>query len=419
MVVVALVVAAALGYAFLPQPVEVDLAAVERGPMRVTVDEEGRTRVRERFTVSAPISGRLGRIALHAGDAVEAGVTVLSTIEPTNPVLLDVRSRAEAEAKVSAARASLNRAEAVLARARTSLEFAQRHRERIRKAGEGSAATREELDSAEVAELVASRELDAADFGRIVAQFELEQAQAALVSATAEQGSEARTAGFEIRSPITGRVLRILQESAAVVTPGTPLIELGDPGDLEIVVDVLSTDAVRVVPGAPVAIERWGGDEPLPGIVRRVEPSGFTKISALGVEEQRVNIIVDFAWRVPGSSGGSSTSRSSLLDEGATTRDLERAASSLGDGYRIEARISIWDEPDVVKVPASALFRRGSEWCVFAVAGDRAALREVRIGRQNDREAQVIDGLAPGETVIIHPGDRVRDGGRVSRRSNA
>lgn len=402
MAVVLLAVAAGLVWAFLPKPVAVDVAAVDRGMLRVTVDQEGKTRVRERYVVSAPLAGKLQRISLKAGDAVAARETLLAQIEPVEPQLLDVRARAEAEARVRAMEASVARAEAMRERAQTSLEWALAEVNRLRVASEQDAVTPRELDQARTAQRTAERELQAADLGRQVAAFELEQARAALMrtmpAGTTQPATEPESGPFAIRSPISGRVLRVIQESAAVVQAGEPLLEIGDPNDLEMVIDVLSTDAVRIVPGASVIIERWGGPRDLAGKVRLIEPSGFTKISALGVEEQRVNVIADF-----------------------DAPPAER--SGLGDAFRVEARIVIWEEPNVVKAPMSALFRgagrggvasdQAGDWLAYVVKGDRASLRAVRLGRQNGLEAQVLEGLEAGEQVILHPSDRIADGVRV------
>jgi HlyD family secretion protein len=325
--------------------------------MRVTVDEEGKTRVMERYLVSAPLSGRLRRIDLEPGDPVRAGQTVLASIDPADPALLDVRSRAEGEARVQAAEAARRLASA-------------------------------DLEKAKVAELQAAsarQSVEAAASALQVAEFELEMARAALLHT--QQAGASRS--FIVRSPIDGAVLRVFQESGGVVAAGTPLLEVADPRRLEIIVDLLSADAVKVQPGIEVVVENWGGEKALRARVRRVEPSGFTKVSALGVEEQRVNVVIDLV-DPPGTWG------------------------SLGDGYRVETRIVIWEKEDAIKVPASAVFSRGEGFSVFVVSGGRARLRPVQIGKRNGLEAEAVDGLLENETVVLHPSDKVADGVKVA-----
>ena len=298
-VLIAAIVVVGLGYAFWPQPADVDLATVERGPLQVTVDEDGKTRIREKYVVSAPLAGRLLRINMEAGDAVEAGKTLLATIEPRDPELLDARTIAQSEARVKGAEASLKKMEPVMEQVRAAQAYDEAELARARQAG--GAVTKSELENLEYKYRQSSEELRSTRIQQEIAQFELEQAQAALMRTRPRDsdGTDGEANGnggwtFTIYSPINGRVLRVLQESAAVVTAGTPLLELGDPRDLEAEVDVLSRDAVKIRPGARVLLEHWGGDHVLQGRVRLVEPSGFTKISTLGVEEQRVNVIVDF-----------------------------------------------------------------------------------------------------------------------------
>jgi HlyD family secretion protein len=382
---IAALIVGAIALAFVPKPLAVEVAEVTRGPMRVTVDEDGRTRIRERYTVSAPINGRLSRIALDPGDAVRAGDTAIAAIEPVDPTLLDPRERAQAEARVRAAEAALRRAEPVLAAATAELEFAQSQLKLRQQAGAMNATSQQELDVAMHRANTAMAEMRAAEFARDIAKFELETAQAALITTQPNGASGAR---FEVKSPISGVVLRVLQESEGVVMPGTPLVEVGDPRDLEVEVDVLSRDGARISPGAPVLLEHWGGDQPLEAVVRLVEPAAFTKISALGVEEQRVNVIIDFPEGKP-------------------------PPPNLGDAFRVEARIAVWQEQDVVQVPLGALFRQGERWAVYTLENGRAALKPVEIGHRAETSAQVLSGIDPGEAVIVHPGDKVRDGARV------
>jgi HlyD family secretion protein len=432
-VLIAAIVIGGLGYAFLPQPIEVDLVEVARGTVRVTVDQEGKTRIHDKYVVSAPLAGRILRITMRAGDQVEAGKTLLTTIEPRDPELLDTRSIAQAEARVKAAEATLRQAEPALESARAGQTFAEAEVTRMRKAFEGKGVTQSEVESAEMLNRQRSEELRSARVAEEIARFELEQARAALmlsrprpediqdkeranttgnlrkrdsnVELTGNGGTQGRPRlpevdgakkpsewNFPIYSPIDGRVLRVLQESAAVVTPGTPLIEVGDPaGDLEVEIDVLSRDAVKIHPGDAVLLEHWGGEAPLRGRVRVVEPSGFTKISTLGVEEQRVWVIVDFV---------------DPLDKRPT----------LGDAYRVEARIIIDEARDVLKVPTSALFRVGPDPAVFKVTNRVAHQTIVKTGRQNGLEAEILEGLKEGDTVVLHPSDQVQDGTKIKQR---
>lgn len=383
-----IVLAGVLAWAFRPQPITVDLGRAERGPMEVTVDEEGRTRIKDRYVIAAPVAGRLQRVALKPGAAVERAQTVITAIEPSE---LDPRARAQAEARISAAEAARDRAAQMLNRARSAHAYAQTELVRARQLFEGRSASRQELDAAEQSETIKAAELRSAEFEARVADYELEQAKAALMGTTSNGSADRPGERFEITSPITGYVLRVFQESSTVVSAGERIIEVGDPTDLEIEIEVLSTDAVKIKPGARVSIEHWGGDAPLAARVRLVEPAGFTKISALGVEEQRVWVVADFV-------------------------DPPEQRRTIGDAFRVEARIVVWESSDVLKVPASALFRESQDWAVFTVVDKRAARRLVQIGRRNSREAEVLGGLSAGETVVVHPSDAVREGMRVRSR---
>jgi HlyD family secretion protein len=338
--------------------------------------------------ISAPLAGNLRRMELHAGDAVTRGETLVVAIEPQDPDLLDAREIAEREAKVKSAEATLRLAETTREKAKAGLDFAEAELGRIQQLVQSKASSPHELDDAMLLFRTRSEEYRGAAFSEQIAQFELDLARAALLRARPSEENAPDHWDVEIRSPISGRVLRVFQESAAMVAAGTPLIELGDPSDLELEIDVLSRDAVRIRPGAKVRVEDWGGDAPLLGVVRVVEPSGFTKVSALGVEEQRVNVIVD-------------------LKEPPTRR------TALGDAYRVEARIVVWEGDDVLKVPSSALFRHGQQWAVFRLIKWRASLQTVEIGRQGSLEAEVLHGLREGDQVIIYPSDKVRDGAAV------
>jgi HlyD family secretion protein len=396
---------ALLAWGFLPTPVEVDLGRVSRGALAVTVDHEGKTRVRHRYVVSSPLAGRLLRIGLHgdnqpeadktlhAGDRVEANKTLLAVIEPADPTLLDVREHSQALARRDAAAAARKKAASDLERAGSLHNQAKRALERDERSYQRQGISQEDLEKAHFGEQAAAAALRSAEFAEQVTEFEYKQAEAALVHTQMPSPGEAAPAPirFEILAPISGVVLHVYQESATVVTPGFRLVELGDSTDLECEVDVLSSDAVRVREHQRVIVEHWGGERPLQGQVRVREPSGFTKVSALGVEEQRVNIIIDLT-------------------------DPPSARPTLGDGYRIEARIVIWEAADVVKVPAGALFRRGGAWAVFRVEDGHVAARTVKIGHDNGLEAEVLGGLTEGDRIVLHPSDRVTDGVAVRER---
>lgn len=373
-VLAALVVAGLLLYAFLPARVEVDTARVQRGSLVVTVDREGKTRVREAYVVSAPLAGRVQRIELHPGDRVERGKTVVAVIEPGDPSLLDPRARAEAEARVRAAEES---------RKLAGINLEQARAEAQRRTGVGGIVSEEELDRARHKERAAA-------FSLSIAEYELELARAAF-QRTQPRSPDDGINRLEMRSPITGLVLEVRQESARTIPVGTEILKVGDMTDLECVIDVLSTDAVKVAQGAKVYLERWGGERPLLGRVRLVEPGAFMKVSALGVEEQRVNVLVDFT-------------------------EPREQWEALGDGFRVEARIVVWEGDGVLKAPAGAFFRQGDAWAVFCEVNGRARQRLVRPGRSNGLETQVLDGLQEGDTVILHPSDRIKEGVAVASR---
>jgi len=383
----AIVVLAGGFYGLKPKPVEVDTSIAQFGTLMVSVDEEGKTRIRERYSVSSPLVGRLRRITLDAGDPVKAQETALAVIEPTNPDLLDSRALAEAEARVRAAQAAMRQSGATLESARAATDFSENELARIANAFNQGAANKHELDSAQTAQRTAIENHRAAEYGQEITQYELEVAQSALLYAKGESdlSEQARMA---LTSPIDGVVLRVLQESVAVVNPGTPLIEIGDPLDLEIVIDVLSTDAVGIRPGQRIIIEHWGGNTPLQARVRLVEPSAFTKISALGIEEQRVNVIADFV-----------------------TPETDR--STLGDGFRVEASIIVWEEPGILYVPTSAIFRTGERWTLFRIDENQARLTDIEIGKQNGTSTQVLSGLTENDQVVLHPSDQIIDGVQI------
>lgn len=386
----ALGLVAAFVLALRPSPLVVDLEKVARGPLRVTLDEEGETRVRERFVVSAPAAGRVLRIEMEPGVPVRAGVTVLATIRPNTPDLLDPRSRAGQEARVRGAESALGRARADRERVRAEVRFAEADFARAEKLGAQGIVSKESVEVSQLALERSRAGLTAADFAVQTAAHDLEAARASLL----EAGAEPAGGVLEVRSPVDGVVLRRLRESEAVVAPGEALVEVGDPRDLEIVADLLSTDAAQVRPGQPVEIEQWGGGTVLAGRVRRIEPSGFTKVSALGVEEQRVNVIVDLA-------------------------DPPARWAGLGDGFRVEVRVVLWERPDVLQVPASSLFRDEKGWAVYAVRDGRVERRRVEVGRQNGLRAAIVSGLEAGETVVLHPSTDVHGGIEVQPRADS
>ena len=384
----------ALGVAFWlfrPAPITVDVASARRGALRVTIDEEGETRVRQRYTVAAPTTGRLLRIEVDEGQSVAAG-EVLARIEPAP---LDPRDLATARARLEAAGATQRAADAGLRRAQAALTQSKRDASRAEQLHRAGTLSTDAREKAKLAETSAAQEAEAARFAADAAAHDVEAARAALLATSAPNPPVPVAPGGDCGSgrpcvlasaPVAGQVLRVFEESERIVVAGTPLVEIGDPASLEVVVDILSTDAVRVSPGARFLVEDWGGEGTLEGRVRQIEPSAFTKISALGVEEQRVNVIADLGAPEP----------------------------RLGDRFRVEARIVVWESGDVLQIPASALFRHGSAWAVFAVERGAARLREVKVGHQAAFDAEIEQGLGPGETVILHPSDRVHHGARVA-----
>lgn len=361
---------------FRPQPIAVETALVTDGTLRSTVNEEGKTRIRNRYVVSAPVAGRLRRIEFKAGAEIQAGKTVLAVIEPLAAMPLDARSKAVAEARRDTATAQREKA----AKAH---EFSRGELARYQKLYEDKAISIQELEPVRWRESAAARDLAAADSVLKEANAEL-----ADFSATGEGGSRVAAAPVEVCAPAGTRVLRVFEESAQAVMAGAPLVEVGDPGDLEAVVEVLSRDGAGIAVGARVELEQWGGEKPLEGRVRLVEPAAFTKVSALGVEEQRVNVVADLV-----------------------TPPSERV--NLGDQFRVEARIVVWEASNVLKAPSGALFRRGKEWAAFVVEKGRAFEKAVKTGRSSGTEVQVLGGLSKGELLVLYPGDRIHEGTRV------
>lgn len=369
--------------------VPVDVGQVTEGPLSVTIDDLGETRVRDLYTVSAPVTGQLQRVPLKPGDQVTPHSTVLARIEPVEPGPLDARSYAEAQANIRSLGAQLTAARSRIAEAAAEYSLAERELARSAELAQRGFVSKSALDRARASRDRGRAAVAAARQSAEATSESLEAAKASLlVAGTSAKGRGAVT----VTSPVPGFVLRVPQESERVVVSGTPLVEVGDPDNLEIVTDLLSTDAVKVRPGAPVSIENWGGERPLNGTVRLVEPFGFTKISALGVEEQRVNVVIDFA-------------------------EPRAAWRQLGHGYRATVKIAVWSAPKLLRVPISSLFRTGGEWSVFIVDGEgRARLRTLQIGRMNDEAAQVMSGLRVGDSVILHPSDKIADGVRVKQR---
>ncbi len=389
---IAATVVAALVYALRPQPIGVDVATVTTGPMAVLVEEEGRTRVRQVYAVSAPIIGRIMRPALDVGDKVVKGETVVAVIQPTDPPFLDLRSRHEIEAQINAAAAAVELAAAELRQAEGEVEFAETDLTRNERLARSGTVPERTLQKAQL-DAVTRR----AAVSRAKAQVELRRRQldserARLIGpeVPADHPEPSANCCVSVKAPASGRILKRLHESEKVVTPGTTLLEIGDTADIEIVVELLSTDAVKVQPGAAVAVSGWGGNRILPARVRRIEPGGFTKVSALGIDEQRVRAILDF-------------------DAVDTT--------ALGHDYRVYAAITTWRAENALRVPLSALFRQGKDWAVFVAKNGRAVRTKVEIDHRNAEMAEVVRGLAPGDRVILHPSDRITDRTRVAPRA--
>lgn len=388
---IALALIAAIGYGFMPRPVPVELVAARKGDLAVTVEEEGKTRVRERYVVAAPVAGQARRITLKVGDAVAAG-QVVAFIEPARSPSLDPRSRAQARARVESAQSSLLAARENARAAAAEARLAEQELARAESLGKASFVSQAAVDQARSRLQASQANRQAADYAIQVAQHEVAVARAALTEADAPATRAGRSPEIlAITAPVAGRVLAVPHESEGVVQAGQSLVEIGHPGTLEVMVEVLSTSAVKIGVGSKVLLDRWGGGRTLQGRVRVVEPAGFTKVSALGVEEQRVRVLVDIV--SPGEEW-----------------------KSLGDGYRVEAAFVLWEGSDLLLAPASALFRRGDGWAVFVAEAGRARLRDVKVGERNGLEAQVLDGLKAGEEVIAHPDEKIAEGTRVVAR---
>jgi HlyD family secretion protein len=371
-----------------PAPLTVETAIVKYGPLTVSVLEEGKTRIRHRYVISPPVNGYLRRVALRAGAPIEEGKTVLAIIQAGPSRFLDPRTRIEAEMREKAAVAVSMQRQAAVERARAVLDLAKKDFIRTDELLKKNTIPVQEWDAAENRVAVLERELNSAEFALRAAEFEVAQARAALEHSVSSESSGDDF--FEIVAPVDGYVLNVYEESARVITAGTPIMEIGDTQNLEAEIELLSDDAVAVVPGAEVSIEQWGGDAPLRGKVTLVERGGFTKISALGVEEQRVKVRVDFL-------------------------EFPPQGKELGDRFRVEARIVTWHGEKILQIPTGALFRLGNDWTTFVVEGGKAHLRRVEIDHNNGIEAEVISGLMPQETVIVYPPDNLADGDSVAK----
>lgn len=382
----ALAVGVGLFLGFRPQPLEVDVGQARRAPLRATLEQEGRTRVLDRYVVTAPVSGYARRLQLEAGQVVARGAT-LAELEPARSDALDPRRRAEALARVAGAEAAVSATEQRAKAATSAAELAQAELQRVRALREQGHLSVAAQDRAASEAQRATAEQRAAQYAVAGARHELEAARSLL--RYPERGGAADL--VTLRAPVAGKVLRIVHKSEGMVASGQPLLEIGDPAALEVEVDLLSADAVRIRPGMRVVFERWGGTGALEGVVRVIEPAGFTKVSALGVEEQRVWVIVRFS--------------------SPTTQ-----WQGLGDGYRVEASFILWEGQDVLQIPASALFREGDGWAVYAVEQGRAVKRLVQLGQRNGLSAEIRTGIQAGDKVINHPDDRVREGVRVVAR---
>jgi HlyD family secretion protein len=359
-----------------PRPMPVETAKAVIGPLLATVNEEGKTRIKQRFTMTAPVSGLLRRIPFKAGAEVVSNQTVVAVIDPLPPALLDARTRAMAEAQRDVAAAHL-------ARAREAHRFAVSELRRVEKLFSERTVSEQEFENVQWREVMAARELAAAE-----GSLRQSEAELAEFNVASGDGASRSRAPVELKAPASGRILRLFEESARVVESGTPLLEIGDPTDLEVVIEVLSRDGAVIVPGTRVELEHWGGPEPLQARVRLVEPAAFTKVSALGVEEQRVNVVADLI------------------------TPLEQR-SSVGDHFRVEARVVLWEDERALKAPTGALFRHGTNWAAFVMGAGRANLRQVTVGRTSGIESQVLSGIQEGEDVILYPGDKIKDGQRV------
>lgn len=384
LIVGALIALVAMGLK--PKPVEVETGIVARGPLTVRVSEEGKTRIRNRYVVAAPLAGRMRRVPLKPGDEVKAGETILTSIEPVAAPLLDPRAKALAEAILATREAARSRAAEALKASESAKLMADANLDRIQSL-KGGAVSQADRDRAEMEGSMRSADVRAAEFALKAAEHEIAQAHAALERpAVTVEGN-----AFDVKSPVSGRLLNVMLESETVVTAGTPIAEIGDPVDIEIEAEILSRDAVAMKPGDSVSIEQWGGPQPLEARVRRIEPAAFTKISALGVEEQRVYVLCDLV-------------------------NPTEQAKALGDRYRVEVRVAVWHSDDALVVPAGALFREGNQWKTFVFRDGKAQSVTLEAGKTDGHFTEVISGLTAGDEVLLHPPDTVKDGTLVTKR---
>lgn len=390
----AALVAMAAAWALWPKPVGIDIGDVTTGPMVVSVEEEGKTRIKDVYVVSAPQSGIVLRSPLLAGDPIAKDKTLVAELQPAHPPFIDVRTRLELIASIKAAEAAVRLAEAELEQAQADQRFADAEVARARALAKTSTISAQVLEKTEHAAFVAKAAVEKANANVTVQRRQLESVQAKLTDPRDEMLDGLAQAGccVEVRAPVSGRVLKVHQTSEQVVPAGTPLAEVGDPQQIEIVVELLSTDAVKIVEGAIAEIIGWGGSDRLTGKVRRIETAGFTKVSALGIEEQRVRVIID-------------------LDEES------RARHKLGHEYRVLARIRVWSSEGALRIPIGALFRHQGQWAAYRVASGRAVLTTLELGHRNESVAEVLSGLSQGDRVVLYPSDRVMNGVKVAMRS--
>src|SRR6266581_2793431 len=396
----ALVIVAGVVWLAWPAPVGVDLATVTRRPMEVTADDDGKTHVRHIYTVSAPVAGKVLRIShpmgeqgpsIHVGDQVTANETVVALMQPTPPSFIDIRSHDQLQAEVIAADAAIQQQEAEVRRLEAVLDFSRTEFQRAQTLSRTQTISAQAFDRAKF-DVATNEAALAGAKAQVDVRRSLRTSLAArLIDPTNVAPSTDSACCVRVIAPASGRVLRIIQDSEAAVPPGAPLVDIGDPLDLEVVADLLSTDAVQIKVGAPVRIDGWGGPA-IKGKVVRVDPAGFLKVSALGIEEQRVRVTIDFV-------------------------DPPEAWSQLGHDYRVIVHVSIWIADDALTVPVSALFRKGDEWAVYAIDNGRAQTKVVKVGHRNNRLAEVVAGLSARAQVVLHPSDRVSDGVRVAQRN--
>lgn len=388
---IGLLVAAGLAFSFWPRAVAVDIAEAVRGPMMTAISDDGITRVREVYVLSAPIAGKLLRVESHAGDFIKARKTVVATIEPTDPAFLDARAQRQLAFTVSAARAARDLAEANVRGREAEQKLAARELARARELFSKGVVSKARVDAAEASLAALDAAVATARAALRQRSFEIQTAEAALISPGSTAAGERASCCIQLRAPVDGQLLRVLQENESFVQPGQPIAEVGDPANLEIVIDLVSSEAVQVAEGDDAIITQWGGQGDLKGRVRRIEPFGQQKVSALGIEERRVNVLIDIV---------------SPRTEWAR----------LGHGFQVDAAIVRWRSENALQVPVGALFRQGKDWAVYRVEGNRARLTKVATGHFNDATAEITDGLQPGDRVVLHPGESVSDGVKVAPR---